>query len=213
MFDPATETWTSLASASMPRVCHQVALFPRDGRVWTAGSTLTRSNWELRTEFFRPSYYTATRPAISGAPTVGDYGASITILTSNASSVTMATLIKCPDTTHQHHANMRHLTLAVQSSTSSSVTVQAPLNANLVPPGYYYIHIFNSSGIPSAVRIITIPGTGTGDSGGEHGGGGTTGEIFYNVSSPGNAVAGLYSGGNPRYGEEARTSSSSVLVG
>jgi hypothetical protein len=136
MFDPATETWTSLASASMPRVCHQVALFPRDGRVWTAGSTLTRSNWELRTEFFRPSYYTATRPAISGAPTVGDYGASITILTSNASSVTMATLIKCPDTTHQHHANMRHLALAVQSSTSSSVTVQAPLNANLVPPGY-----------------------------------------------------------------------------
>jgi hypothetical protein len=89
MFNPPTETWTSLASASMPRVYHQVALLLPDGRVWTARSTLTRSNWELRTEFFRPSYYTATRPAISGAPTVDDYGTSITIPTSNASSVTM----------------------------------------------------------------------------------------------------------------------------
>lgn len=83
---------------------------------------------------------------------------------------------------------------------------------NLAPPGYYYIHIINSFGIPSAARIITIPGAGTSDGGGEHGGGGTTGEIFNNVSSPGNAVAGVYSGGNPRYGEEARRSSS-MLVG
>jgi hypothetical protein len=207
MFNPATETWTSLASASVPRVYHQVALLLPDGRVWTAGSTPVRSSWELRTEFFRPSYYTATRPAISGAPTVGDYGASITIPTSNASSITMATLVKCPDTTHHYDANMRHLTLAAQSSTSSSVTVQAPLNANLAPPGYYYIHIINSSGIPSAARIIRIPGSGTGG-----GGGGPPGEVFYNVSSPGNAVAGIYTGASTRYGEEARTSSS-VLVG
>jgi Domain of unknown function (DUF1929) len=167
MFNPATESWTSLASASVPRVYHQVALLLPDGRIWTAGSTPVRSTWELRTEFFRPSYYTATRPAISGAPTVGDYGASITIPTSAASSITMATLVKCPDTTHHYDANMRHLTLAVQSRTSSSVTVEAPLNANLAPHGYYMIHVLNSAGIPSIARIIQIPGSGSGGGGGD----------------------------------------------
>ena len=44
MFDPPMETWTSLSSASVPRVYHQVALLLPDGRVWIARSTLTRSN-------------------------------------------------------------------------------------------------------------------------------------------------------------------------
>jgi len=204
MFDPATETWTSLAPATVPRTYHQVSILLPDGRVWTAGSTPVRSTWELRTEFFSPSYYTASRPAISGTPTVGDYGQSITIPTSSASSVTKATLVKCPDTTHHYDANMRHLTLAIKSSTSSSVMVEAPLNANLAPPGYYYIHVINSSGIPSPAKIIKVPGTGTG-------GGGSGGQVFYNVPSPGDAVGALYTGSSIRYGEEARTSS--VLIG
>ena len=108
-----------------------------------------RGDAELRTELFRPGYYSATRSSISGSPTVGAYGGSITIPTSSASTVSKATLVKCPDTTHHYDSNMRCLTFSVKSRTSSSVTVQAPLNANLAPPGYYYIHIVNISGIPS----------------------------------------------------------------
>jgi hypothetical protein len=159
MFNPSTETWTTLTAASVPRVYHQVALLLRDGRVWTAGSTRSRSNWELRTEFFRPAYYSATRPSISGTPSVGAYGGSIAIPTSSASSISRATLVKCPDTTHHYDSNMRYIALAFESRTSSSVTVAAPLNANLAPPGYYYVHVVNSSGIPSAARIIRIPGS------------------------------------------------------
>ena len=207
MFDPATETWTSLATANVPRVYHQVSLLLPDGSVWTAGSTPTRNNWELRTEFFRPGYYSGTRPTISGAPTVGDYGQSITIPTPNASSINKATLVKLPDTTHHYDANMRCVMLGVKSSTSSSVTVEAPLNANLAPPGYYYIHVINSSDIPSAAQIIKIPGTGTGGGGG----GGGTGGVFYSVVYPGNSVGPL-TATVTRYGEEARVSSS-VLVG
>ncbi|MDQ3903383.1 MAG: DUF1929 domain-containing protein, partial [Thermoproteota archaeon] len=158
MFNPSTETWTSLPAASVPRVYHQVALLLRDGRVWTAGSTPSASDEELRTEFFRPAYYSATRPSISGSPTVGAYAGSIIIPTSAASTISMATLVKCPDTTHHYDSNMRCLMLSVNSSTSSSVTVGAALKANLAPPGYYYIHIINRAGIPSAARIIRIPG-------------------------------------------------------
>jgi hypothetical protein len=159
MFNPSTGSWTSLSAASVPRVYHQVALLLPDGRVWTAGSTPTRSRWELRTEFFRPSYFSATRPSISGTPSVGSYGGSITIPTSNPSSISRASLVKLPDTTHHYDSNMRLLWLTVTSRTSSSVTVRAPLNANLAPPGYYYIHVINSSGIPSIASIIRIPGS------------------------------------------------------
>jgi hypothetical protein len=161
MFNPSTETWTTLPAASVPRVYHQVALLLPDGRIWTAGGTPTRTSWELRTEFFRPSYYSATRPSISGTLAVGTYGGSITIPTSSPSSIARATLVKCPDTTHHYDSNMRYIALAVTSSTSSSVTVQAPLNANLAPPGYYYIHLVNRSNIPSTGRIIRIPGSGS----------------------------------------------------
>jgi hypothetical protein len=161
MFNPSTETWTRLPAASVPRVYHQVALLLSDGRIWTAGGTPTRTSWELRTEFFRPGYYSATRPSISGSLAVGTYGGSIMIPTSSPSSIARATLVRCPDTTHHYDSNMRYIALAVTSSTSSSVTVQAPLNANLAPPGYYYIHLVNRSNIPSTGRIIRIPGSGS----------------------------------------------------
>ena len=205
MFDPASETWSSLSAASVSRVYHQVALLLPDGRIWNAGSTPTRSNWELRTEIFSPPYYSAARPTISGSPTVGEYGNSITIPTPDASSIIRATLVKCPDTTHHYDSNMRLINLDIQSRTSSSVTVDAPLNANLAPPGFYYIHVLNASSIPSPARIIRIPGTSSG------GGGGGTPEIFYNVAAPGNALGSLYSGASTRYGEEARVSSSLLV--
>jgi galactose oxidase len=156
MFDPNEETWTSLSSASVPRTYHQVAFLLSDGRVWNAGSTATRSNWELRVQYFRPSYYSTSRPSISSAPTIGAYGGDIVIPTSNGSSITTATLVKLPDTTHHYDANMRMLTLPRRSYNSTSVTVQAPLNSRLAPPGYYYLHILNSSGIPSRARIVRI---------------------------------------------------------
>lgn len=208
MFDPVTESWISLPPANVPRVYHQVSLLLPDGSVWTAGSTPARNVSELRTEFFRPSYFGVTRPTISGPPDVGDYGSSITIPTPNASSITRASLVRLPNTTHHYDANMRCVMLNVQSRTSNSVTVEAPINANLAPPGYYYIHILNGADIPSTSRIIRIPGSRTGSGGG----GGSSGEIFYNVPYPGNAVGALSAVGNTRYGEEA-TNSSSVLVG
>jgi hypothetical protein len=207
MFDPDTENWSNLAAANVPRVYHQVSLLLPDGRVWTAGSTPSRSNWEQRTEFFRPSYYTATRPTISGVPTVGGYGDSIIIPTPNASSIDRATLVKLPDTTHHYDSNMRCVILEVESSTSSSVTVEAPLNSSLAPPGYYYIHVVNNSGIPSVARIIQIPGTAAPPPPPPP----PPAEVFYDVPFPGNAVGSL-TGTTTRYGEEARNSSS-VLVG
>jgi Domain of unknown function (DUF1929)/Fibronectin type III domain len=163
MFDPVTETWTNLPAATVPRSYHGVALLLPDGRVWTAGSTPSKGVWELRTELFSPGYYFEARPTISGIPTVGNYGGTIVIPTSDAPNINSVSLLRLGSQTHHYDPDSRLIWLQIVSSNSSSVTVSAPVNARLAPPGYYMIHVLNSSGVPSVAQIIKIPGLSTGD--------------------------------------------------
>jgi hypothetical protein len=39
---------------------------------------------------------------------------------------------------------------------SGAITVTAPLNANLAPPGPYMLFIVNASGVPSAAKIVKL---------------------------------------------------------
>jgi Domain of unknown function (DUF1929)/Fibronectin type III domain len=166
MFDPENENagWTDLPAATVPRVYHGIALLLPDGSVWTACSTMYSCTTEYRTEIFKPDYFSSTRPTISGTPTVGNYGQSITIPTSDAASITRVSLVRLAASTHHYDANVRLVWLQITARTSSSITVSAPINANLAPPGYYMIHVLNGSTalVPSVARIIQIPGTGGG---------------------------------------------------
>jgi hypothetical protein len=198
MFDPATETWTSLSAATVPRVYHGVALLLPDGRVWTAGSTPVSNSWELRTEIFSPSYYFENRPTISGAPQVGGYGDTINIPTPDASSIDSVSILRLQATTHHYDANVRLVWLQIQSKSSNSITVSAPISANIAPPGYYMIHVLNKSKIPSVAKIVRIPGS-------------SSAETFYSVPSPSDSSASLRINATTRYGEEARLSSSLIV--
>jgi hypothetical protein len=162
MFDPENESqgWVDLPAATVPRVYHGTAVLLPDGSVWTAGSTPTEGVWELRIEIFRPSYFfSATgRPTISGTPTVGEYGGSITIPTPDAANITRVSLVRLGNTTHHYDTDMRLIWLPITSRTTDSVTVSAPINANIAPPGYYMIHVLDGSLVPSTARIIQISG-------------------------------------------------------
>ena len=85
IFDPTSESWQALPTASVNRVYHQVSLLLPDGRVWTAGGTVASGTEENRTEIYSPSYlFQGPRPVISGSPNIGDYGGTITIQTPDA---------------------------------------------------------------------------------------------------------------------------------
>ena len=119
--------------------------------------------YEARTEIFSPDYlFAGARPIISGTPNIGGYGGTITIPTSDPASITSVSLVRLMATTHHYDANQRLVWLQISARGSSSITVSAPINANIAPPGYYMIHILNSSGVPSVARIVRIPGTGGG---------------------------------------------------
>ena len=200
MFDPTTENWQALPAASVPRVYHQVSLLLPDGRVWTAGSTVTAGSQELRTEFFSPPYlFLGPRPVISGSPNVGNYGGTITIPTTNPPTVVSVSLVRLMSCTHHYEPNQRLIWLQILSKGTNSVTVSAPINPNVAPPGYYMIHVLDATDVPSVAKIIRIPGI-------------NNPETFYNVSIPGNKAAALNVGGSTRYGEEA-LNASSTLVG
>ncbi|NWG38174.1 galactose oxidase-like domain-containing protein [Nitrososphaera sp.] len=162
LFDPVTETWTVLPSATVPRVYHSVALLLPDGRVWTASSTASRHDWELRTELFSPDYVlSGSRPVINGTPTVGGYGGSISIPTQNPQSISSVSMVRISNTTHHYNTEQRLVWLGITSKGGGNVTVSAPLNANLAPPGYYLIHVLNGNTVPSEGKIIKFPGTGS----------------------------------------------------
>jgi hypothetical protein len=42
---------------------------------------------------------------------------------------------------------------------AGSLTVQAPANANLAPPGYYMLFIVNGNGVPSTAAWVQFGGT------------------------------------------------------
>jgi hypothetical protein len=158
IFDPVAKSWTVVSGMTVPRIYHSTGILLLDGRVWLAGTSYSKSNWELRSEFFVPSYYNATRPTISSSPTVGNYGGTINIPTPNAADVQKVSLIRLSTFTHGFNSELRFIWLQIKSRGSSSVAVSAPVNAKIAPPGYYMIHVLNSSGVPSKARVIKIPG-------------------------------------------------------
>ncbi|HEU4447276.1 MAG TPA: galactose oxidase-like domain-containing protein, partial [Nitrososphaeraceae archaeon] len=160
-FDPVTETWQVLPSASIDRVYHQVSILLKDGRVWTAGSTVRSNTAELRTEIFSPPYlFQGPRPVITGTPTVGDYDGTITIPTDDPQGVQSVSLLRPMSTTHHYDANQRFVWLQILQRNTSNIVVKAPINPRVAPPGYYLIHVLNSAGVPSVAQVVQIPGAG-----------------------------------------------------
>jgi hypothetical protein len=90
-------------------------------------------------------------------------------------------------TTHHYNTDQRLIWLQIENKTPSSVTVKAPINNRLAPPGYYLIHVLNNAGVPSVGRYIKIPpGTYT---------------SIYSVAGATNSYANLYTGNVKRAGE------------
>ncbi len=159
MFDPVSETWTVWPPATVPRMYHGLALLLQDGRVWTAGTTPNAQTKEVRVEIFNPWYTSETRPTISGTPTGGAYGNTITITTPNAADISKVSLVRVSATTHHYNSDQRLIWLQIVTKTSSSLTVKAPINSKLAPPGYYLVHVLNGAGVPSKGTFIQIPGS------------------------------------------------------
>lgn len=158
LWNPNTETWTTLAPMGAPRLYHSTALLLPDARVLIAGG----GRWDadpvstdqLSAELFAPPYlFKGTRPVITSAPSTLSYNGAFTVQTPDAARIAKVTLVATGAVTHAIDMSQRYLPLAFTAG-SGSLTVTAPANANLAPPGYYMLFILDTNGVPSVAAMV-----------------------------------------------------------
>jgi hypothetical protein len=166
LWNPETETWTTMAPEFRNRTYHSTALLLPSGKVLSSGSgeggEISYTNSEFSGQIFSPPYLfnpdgtAAARPSISSAPATIRYGQTFTVQTPNAATVHRGTLIRLSSVTHAFNAAQLIYPFTVGTSTATSVSAVAPANANLAPPGPYMLFLINDSGVPSVAKIVMV---------------------------------------------------------
>ena len=159
LWSPQTQTWSTMASMHTPREYHGTALLLPDGRVLVSGMGADFGNVpdEKSAEFYSPPYlFKGSRPTISQAPAQIQYASNFFVGTPDGATIASVALIRTGAVTHFFDQNERYLPL-IFTQTTGGLTVTAPVNANLAPPGYYMLFIVNNAGVPSAAPFVQVP--------------------------------------------------------
>jgi len=165
LYDPTTNTFSSAGANSYARLYHSVSLLLPDGTVWLAGGNPQRGTYEQNMEIYQPAYLfttdlngnvvSATRPIISSSPTSVSYGNSFTVQTPDAANIASVALIRNGAATHAFDMDQRFVGLSFTAN-SGVLTVTAPPNGNIAPPGYYMLFLIDSSGVPSIAKFVQV---------------------------------------------------------
>jgi Domain of unknown function (DUF1929) len=164
VWSPKNGHWTQLASNTIDRGYHAISLLLPDGTVMhgASGDAAVPGSTELyprqtNSELFRPPYlFKGARPTITSlSQSTVAYGAKFTVNTPNGLQITDVRWIRLGSVTHAFDANQRANTLAF-SKTANKLTVTAPNNGKLAPPGHYLVFILNRNGIPSVGKVIQV---------------------------------------------------------
>jgi len=157
IWSPQSEIWTTMAAMQVPRLYHSTALLLPDGRVLVAGG----GRWTLgidepSAEIFSPPYlFQGARPTVTFASATVSYGSTFSVITPDSADIVAVTLVRPGAVTHAYNQDQRFLNLSF-TTTSDELTVTAPANGNLAPPGYYMLFIINTSGVPSVASFVRL---------------------------------------------------------
>lgn len=161
LWNPSSNTWTSMTPMVTPRTYHSTAILMNDARVFVGGGGLCGScaSNHPNTELFSPPYLyvdgtntLATRPVISTAPASADYNVDITLQTDSA--ISQFVLIRSSSSTHSVNNEQRRVPVSFTGS-GNNYQVRMP-SRNHAPPGNYMLFALNAAGTPSIAKTIKL---------------------------------------------------------
>lgn len=161
IWNPATNTWRTVAAMTVPRNYHSVGLLLPDGRVFMGGSGYNAGNANHQDGqiYSPPSLFTsngtpATRPVISAAPDAVDCGAVFELdATPGMHRFTASRLIA---TTHGLSTDQRFLSLPFSETAAGKYQLVTHPNQNVMVPGYWMVFAVDGNGAYSESHIIHI---------------------------------------------------------
>jgi hypothetical protein len=161
LYDPATNTLAPAGKMEFPRVYHSNTLLLPDATVLAAGGNPERTVYEPHIEIYQPPYLfkangdPAPRPAMSA---VGDhipYGGTFTVSSASAASIRSVVLIRAGAVTHAFDMDQRLVGMSFSAS-GDTLTIQAPADGNIAPPGWYLLFVVDASGAPSVGQFVRV---------------------------------------------------------
>jgi len=160
LYNPDNNTWTPMASMSIPRMYHSTSLLLPDGRVITAGSGKggggggSASHYDAQI-FYPPYLFKGPQPVITTAPAIINYATGFTVNYNSTNPISKVSLVALGSVTHSYNTNQRYVPLSFSGS-SGTLTITPPANANIAPPGYYMLFIINANGVPSIAKMVQL---------------------------------------------------------
>ena len=76
--------------------------------------------------------------------------------TPDASRIDSVALLRPTSITHHTDGGARYVKIPIVSRAAASLTVTAPADGNIAPPGYYMLFLVDSDGVPSIGRFVRI---------------------------------------------------------
>lgn len=152
IFDPIGETWEQVAPHQIPRRYHSTAILLPDARVLAAGGDFQPSG-----EIYSPAYlFRGPQPAITSSPNQIAYGDSFSIAFTSSASVNTVSLIRLSSVTHSVNMDQRYVRLSQGVAAGPAVTIPAPADAILAPPGFYMMFVVSADGVPSQAAMVQL---------------------------------------------------------
>jgi hypothetical protein len=168
IWNPVSGAWRSVASMTVPRNYHSVALLLLDGRVFSGGGGLCDCSADHQdVEIYSPPYLFAAdgspapRPSISQAPAQVRNGQTFAVQAS--AGLDHFSLIKMSATTHAVNTDLRFLRPPFASLGGGSYEISAPSNRDVLTPGYWMLFGLDAAGVPSPAHVLQVTTAGAPD--------------------------------------------------
>ena len=184
LWNPATNTWTAMATQGKARTYHNIAFLMPDGRIMVGGHGPISNNYSLNAELpgkspqgrdpsfeiYSPPYIFKTRPATPTVKASVAPGELVTVTTPDAANIAgsggYVVLVRRTALTHLVDGDQRNVVLKIEGSSASSLSVRMPNNkaADLqavVPPGHYMLFVVKKDGnsfVPSVSAPVQVTG-------------------------------------------------------